>query len=121
MLTIEDGSKSRRRWENDQRDSEDASQRLGVATGTSNEMWIEESNQVTGSFSQGGGSSGQENINRGQGTTGKVLGQLRELKQAHLNFIDACTGTLQEHRNLFEENMDSLEKEIIEAIGWEEE
>ena len=114
------------REENNQRNLKDVNSGLGFAAGESpcngNEPY-----QIFNSNSSRGDSSGQESPNKGQGTTGKMLRQLRDLQDTHLAYIDSNTQLLEaqlvantQHRDKIIENMKRLEKNMLELLSEQE-
>lgn len=113
------------REEDNQRDFKNVNSRLGFTSGQSSADG-NESNQIFDSDSSWGNISGEEGIAGGQGTTGKMLRQLRDLKDAHLAYIDSHKQLLEsqleanaEHRDKILECMNRLEGNMLKLLGEE--
>ncbi len=114
------------REENYQCNPEDVSSRLGFTSAQSS-ITGDDSNEVFNSDSSWRNTPRQKNSSGGQGDTGKVLGQLRDLHQAHLNFVDKHQHFLEtqlvqniEYRDKIAKDMNHLEEQILDLLGEEQ-
>jgi hypothetical protein len=114
------------REENYQCNPENVNPRLGL---TSRESSIigDEPNEVFNSDSSWRNSLREQNSSGGQGTPGKVLEHLRDLHQAHLDFVDKHQHLLEtqlvqstEYRDKIAKEMNRLEEKILGLLGEEQ-
>ncbi len=103
--------------------SQNAATRLEL-TGGESQKYGSEQNQVFGSNSTGRNlDTAQDDFCEGQGDFGKILRQLRELKETHLAYVDSQQKNLEsqlasnaEHRQEISESIDALENQLIEIL-----
>jgi hypothetical protein len=114
------------REENYQCNPENVNSRLGFTSGQSS-IIRDESNEVLDSDSSWRNSPREQNSSSGQGNTGKVLGHLRDLHQAHLDFVDKHQHILEtqivqntEYRDKIAKEMNRLEGQILGLLGEEQ-
>lgn len=114
------------REKNYQCNPEDVSSRLGF-TSKQSSITGDESNEVLNSDRSWRNSPREQSSNSGQGNTGKVLGQLRDLQQAHLDFVDRHQHLLEtqlvqnkEYRDKIAKDMKCLEEQILVLLGEEQ-
>ncbi len=114
------------RKQNYQCNPENVSSGLGFTSGQSAISGYE-SNEVSNPDSSWRNSSREKNSSGGQKDTGKILGQLRDLHQAHLDFANKYQDLLEnqlvqnaEYRDKIGKEMSRLEQEILVLLGEEQ-